>query len=167
MLIPQNSGGNKPLTPQEKKQYLLNKYVKRDYNVEDLIPKFAVFWQPQTQATNTWALICVCSTKNEALQEILWRKKFHETNDGDLVLDNDGRFKTFRDETKNVNEYGLTYEPILNDINLNYGAGEMLQVMASSAPQASSQSGFKGLCYYTNMELDYHGYYKIDEVYDV
>lgn len=165
-LIPQE--GNRPLTPQEKRQYLLNKYVKRDYKVDDLIPKFAVFWQPQTQATNTWALVCVCSTKDEALKEILWRKKFHETNDGDLVLDNDKRFETFRDETKNKNEYGLVHEPGIQDMNINYaGAGSMLQIIASSAPQASSQTGFRGMAYYTNMELDYCGYYKIDEVYDV
>jgi hypothetical protein len=157
----------RPLTPQEKKQYLLNKYVKRNYKVEDLVPKYAVFWQPQTQATNTWALICVCNTKEEALKEILWRKKFHETNDGDLVLDNDARFETFRDETQNVNEQGLTYEPTQRDISLNYGASNILQVIASSAPQASNQTGFRGMAYYTNMELDYTGYYKIDEVYDV
>jgi hypothetical protein len=155
------------LTPQQKKQYLLQKYVKRDYKVDDLIPKYAVFWQPQTQATNTWALICVCTTKEEALKEILWRKKFHETNDGDLVLDNDKRFETFRDETQNVNEYGLVHEPSDKDMLANYGGGHMLQVIASSAPQASSQTGFRGMAYYTNMELDYTGYYKIDEVYDV
>lgn len=159
---------NRPLTPQEKKQYLLAKYTKRDYKIEDLVPKYAVFWQPQTQATNTWALICVCGTKEEALKEILWRKKFHETNDGDLVLDNDKRFETFRDETQHVDEQGLTYEPSQQDISLNYGApGHMLQVIASSAPQASNQTGFRGMAYYTNMELDYTGYYKIDEVYDV
>lgn len=158
----------RPLTPQEKKQYLLNKYVKRDYKVEDLVPKYAVFWQPQTQATNTWALICVCNTKEEALKEILWRKKFHETNDGDLVLDNDARFETFRDETKNVDASGNTYEPGQELMNMDYNiSNNMLQVIASSAPQASNQTGFRGMAYYTNMELDYTGYYKIDEVYDV
>jgi len=161
-LIPQ-----RPLTPQEKKQYLLNKYIKRDYKVEDLIPKYAVFWQPQTQATNTWALICVCGTKEEALKEILWRKKFHETNDGDLVLNNDKRFETFRNETKNTNEHGLVYEPDQSNMLQNYGGGNMFQVIASSAPQTSNQNGFRGLAYYTNMELDYTGYYKIDEVYEV
>jgi hypothetical protein len=156
------------LTPQEKRQYLLAKYTKRDYKIEDLIPKFAVFWQPQTQATNTWALISVCNTKEEALKEILWRKKFHETNDGDLVLDNDKRFETFRDETLNKDQYGLVHEPTQREMNLDYGAaGNMLQVIASSAPQASTQTGFRGMAYYTNMELDYTGYYKIDEVYDV
>jgi len=156
------------LTPQEKKNYLLAKYTKRDYSVNDLVPKFAVFWQPQTQATNTWALICVCGTKEEALKEILWRKKFHETNDADLVLDNDKRFETWRDETKNVDEHGNPYEPGQELMNINYNApGNMLQVIASSAPQASSANGFRGMAYYTNMELDYTGYYKIDEVYDV
>lgn len=156
------------LTPQQKKEYLLAKYTKRDYVITDLVPKYAVFWQPQTQATNTWALICVCGTKEEALKEILWRKKFHETNDGDLVLDNDKRFETFRDETQNKNQYGLVYEPGEKEMQIDYNiSSSMLQVIASSAPQASSQTGFRGMAYYTNMELDYTGYYKIDEVYDV
>lgn len=159
---------DRPLTPQEKRQYLLAKYTKRDYKIEDLSPKFAVFWQPQTQATNTWALISVCSTREEALKEILWRKKFHETNDADLVLDHDKRFETWRDETQNKNEYGLTIEPTNQDMQINYNApGNMLQVIASSAPQAANQTGFRGIAYYTNMELDYTGYYKIDEVYEV
>lgn len=155
------------MTPNDRKEYLLKKYVKRDYEITDLIPKYAVFWQPQTQANNTWVLISVCNTKEEALKEILWRKKFHETNDGDLVLDNDKRFSTFRDETQNRNEHGVVYEPTQRDIDLNYGGGSMLQVLASSAPETTNKNGFKGLAYYTNMELDYSGYYKIDEVYDV
>jgi hypothetical protein len=53
-------------------------------------------------------------------------------------------------------------------MNIEYRMpGNMLQVIASSAPQASSQTGFRGVAYYTNMELDYTGYYKVDEVYDV
>ena len=163
-----NNLPRRPLTPQEKKQYLLAKYTKRDYKIDDLIPKYAVFWQPATQGTNTWVLICVCGTKEDALNEILWRKKYHETWDGDLVLDNDKRFETFRDETKHVDHNGNSYEPGDEMMNINYsGSGTMLDIIASSASQASNQTGFRGIAFYTNMELDYTGYYKIDEVYHV
>ena len=71
----------RPLTPQEKKQYLLNKYVKRDYKVEDLVPKYAVYFNPAIDKINEWTLVCVCNDKNQALGEILWRKKYIEPFD--------------------------------------------------------------------------------------
>ena len=48
------------MSHQDKKAYLLQKYSKRDYTIEDLeaCKKFGLFWQPQTQATNTWACNC-------------------------------------------------------------------------------------------------------------
>ena len=157
------------LTPQQKKEYLFNKYVKRDYKIEDLeqCKKFAVYFTPNVEQVKDWTLLCVCSSNEEALKEILWRKKFHETNDGDLVLDNDDRFTTFRDETKNVNQRGLTHEPGQELMNIDYNsAGGMLQVIANSnVPQ--NNSGFKGMAYYTNLEMDYKGHYKIETIYEV
>lgn len=158
------------LTPQEKRQYLMNKYVKRDYKIEDLEQsrKFAVYFTPNVELVKDWTLLCVCSTNEEALKEILWRKKFHETNDGDLVLDNDDRFTTFRDETKNTNKQGLTYEPGQELMNIDYNSsGNMLQVISNSQPPQQSNNGFKGMAYYTNLETDYKGHYKIEIIYEV
>ena len=158
------------LTPQEKKNYLLAKYTKRDYKVEELSPKYAVYFNPSIEKTKEWSLICVCSTNDEAKAEILWRTKFHETGDGDLILDNDVRFKTFRDETKNVDPRGVTYEPGQELMTINYDTpGNALQVIANAGDSIQkSGSGFKGLCHYTQFDFnEYKGFYKIVEIYEV
>lgn len=156
------------LTLQQKKEYLLTKYVKRDYKVEDLKPKYVVFFNPFLEEVKEWTMVCICSTRDEALREILWRAKFHETNDGDLVLDNDARFKTFRDETKNTDSRGRTYEPGEELMKNDYSkSGNMLQIIASSTPEANSNTGFKGIGYYSNIETNYNGYYKIEEIYEI
>ncbi len=151
------------LTPYEKKQYLLQKYAKRDYKIEDLEPKYAVYFNPSIEMVKEWTLISVCSTIEEAKHEILFRKKYIETGDGDLVLDNDPRFSSFRNETiRNI-------EPTDEMMNIDYNSsGNMLQVISNSLPEQQSNQGFKGLCYYTQFDLnEYKGTYKIEEIYQI
>lgn len=70
---------SRQLTPQEKKQYLLNKYAKRDYKIEDLVPKYVVFFCPNLELVKEWTMISVCNTLEEAKQSILFKKKYMET----------------------------------------------------------------------------------------
>lgn len=159
------------LTPYEKKQYLMQKYVKRDYKVEDIesCKQFALYFNPAIDKIKEWTFMCVCNTIEECKQQILWRKKYMETNDGDLVIDNDKNFSTWRDETKNVDHNGNTYEPGQELMNIDYNtSGNMLQVIANSAPQVPQQNGFKGTAHYLNIEIgNYEGYYKIEEIYKI
>jgi hypothetical protein len=158
----------RPLTPQEKKQYLLNKYVKRDYKVEDLVPKYAVYFCPNLELIKEWTLVCVCDTLEQAKFEILWKKKFHETSDSELVIDNDPNFKTFKNELLNINsETGQPYEPGEELMKIDYNSsGNMLQVIANSPPPNPS-TGFKSMAFYTQFNLDYKGYYKIEEIFEI
>ncbi len=159
------------LTPYEKKQYFLNKYVKRDYNAEDIeeCKKYVVYFNPSIEKIKEWEMVCVCSSLQEAKQQIAWRMHYMKTNDGDIVLDNDKRFNTWRDETKNVNEKGLVYEPTDKDMSHNYNStGNMLQVIANSAPQVPNTNGFRGIAYYSAIEIgNYNGFYEIKEVYSI
>ncbi len=156
------------LTPQQKKSYLLAKYTKRDYNITDLTPKFAVYFNPSIEKIKEWTLICVTDNETQALKEILWRKKYHEHNDTELVIDNDKRFETFSDETKHKDSNGNTYEPGQELMKMDYNApGNMLQVIANSAPQIPQKNGFLGMAHYLNIELDYKGMYKIEKFYEV
>lgn len=158
-MLPQNR-----LSKEEKKNYLLNKYVKRDKLKIEEFKKFGVFWRPKEKNIEKWKLISICDSKEEALEEIRWRMEYHQTNDGDLVLDNDKRFNTFRDETKNTNEFGETIEPEDKDLvdaqEINHSSSLMENLPAS-------QSGFKSMAFYQNIELNYVGYYKIDEMYEI
>jgi len=158
------------LTPQQKKQYLMTKYVKRDYKTEDIeeSKKYVVYFNPSIEKTKEWTMICVCSTLDEAKKEIMWRKNYHKTGDGDLVVDNDKRFSTFRDETKNVDNQGAAIEPGQELMQLNYNSSTpMLQVIANTPPEAQAKNGFKGIGYYANIETEYHGFYKIEEIYEI
>lgn len=166
----------KELTKEEKKQYLLQKYVKREkFDIEE-IKKFAVFWRPMTGDANQWILITVCDSLPQAKEEIRWRAEYHKTNDGDLVLDHDKRFITFRDETLNKDKNGKTIEP--EDIQFDGGGnvksmGDMVNLDNVSRNASlfealpKPQGKFKSMAYYQGIELEYRGYYKIDEIYDV
>lgn len=158
------------LTPFEKKQYILNKYVKRDYKPDDIneCKKYVVYFNVDISTTNKWDVIAVCSTMDEARQEIAWRHQYMKTNDGDLILDNDKQFETFRDETKNTDQQGVTYEPGQELMQINYTSSKnALQVLANSNTE-QSKTGFKGLAYYTGIAVgNYEGYYKIEECYHV
>jgi len=133
-------------------QHAINESISKVLTgIEDLHPKYAVMFCPNIEKVQTWTLLHMCNTIEEAKQEILWRLSYMKTNDGDLVIDNDGRFSTWRDETKNTNEYGLVHEPTDQDINLNYNAGSMLQVIAESNNQ--QQNGFRGMAYYGGIEI--------------
>lgn len=159
------------MSPEQRRDYLANKYAKRDYNIEDLRPKFVVWFTPSVIHVKDWTFLCVCDTIEQAKQEILWRKKYHETGDTDLVLDNDKRFETFRDETKNVDENGFAYEPGQELMNIDYNTSRnMLQVIAdSNVPQADNNRNFRGMAYYAqaSMETNYIGIYRIEEIYEV
>jgi hypothetical protein len=157
------------LTPQEKKQYLLAKYTKRDYNVNELKPKYAVYFNPAIDKIKDWTLICVTETLEQAKFEILFRKKYIETGDGDLVVENDPRFSTWKNELLNVDKNGNSYEPGEELMKMEYNVpGGMLQVIANSAPTTPASNGFKGIAAYTSIDLnEYKGYYKITEYYEV
>lgn len=157
------------LTPQQKKEYLLAKYTKRDYNITDLSPKYAVYFNPSIEKLNEWKFVCACNSKEEAQKEILWRKNYMKYGDGDLVLDNDPNFSTWRDETKNVNQQGLVHEPGQELMNIDYNSAKnMFQVIANSAPQVPDKNGFRGMAYYSGIEIgNYEGFYKIEEIYEI
>lgn len=159
----------RPLTPQEKKQYLLNKYVKRDYKVEDLVPKYAVYFNPAIDKINEWTLVCVTSTKEEALQNILWRRAYTEHGDTEIVIENDPRFSTWHNELLNVDQNGNPYEPGEELMKIDYNSpGNMIQVIANSTPTQQNSTGFRGIGYYASQEIsDYHGTYKIEEIYQI
>lgn len=158
------------LSPQEKKNYLLAKYNKRDYSVEELKPKYAVYFNPAIDKVKEWNLICVCMTREECQKEILWRQAYHTTNDMEIVIDKDRRFSTWKDETKNVNPQTMqVYEPDESHMLKNYDGGNMIQVIANSVPKTPQENGFRGAMYYTqpSMEVDYKGFYKIEEIYEI
>jgi hypothetical protein len=157
------------LTPQQKKEYLLNRYVKRDYSIDDIesSKKYAVYFCPNIELVKEWKLVHICSSLPEAKQQIAWRKQYSDTNDGDLVIDNDKRFETWRDETKNVDNNGNYLAPTDAHFLGNYDGGNMLQVIANSTP-AQSTNGFKGLAHYSGIEIgNYKGFYKIEELYEI
>ena len=74
----------------------------------------------------------------------------------------------YADETKHKDSNGNTYEPGQELMKMDYNApGNMLQVIANSAPQIPQKNGFLGMAHYANIDLDYHGFYKIVEYYEV
>jgi hypothetical protein len=156
------------LTPQQKKQYLLQKYAKRDYDVTELKPKYAVYFNPAIDKIKDWTLICMTDTLEQAKFEIFFRKKYLETGDGDLVLDNDPKYSSFRNELINTDSNGKPYEPGEELMKIDYNSpGNMLQVIANSPPP-NSVTGFKSMAFYTQFDLnEYKGFYKITEVYEV
>jgi len=157
------------LTPQQKKEYLLQKYVKREYKVEDIdaCKKYVVYFNPSIEKVKEWQMICVTSSLEEARKEIAWKLHSTKFNDMDIVLDHDKNFSTYRNELLNVNEQGLVYEPTDKDITHDYNSsGNMLQVIANSAPPANNNA-YRGLAYYTNFSIDYKGFYKIEEIFEI
>jgi hypothetical protein len=160
------------LTPQQKKDYLLKKYTKRDYdNLDDLneSEKFVVYYCPNLQLVKEWTIVCICDTEIEAKKEILWRKHYVKFKDGELITKHDKRFATFHDETKNVDANGNTYEPTNQLMLGNYGGDNLFQVIASeTTPAPNPNTGFRGLGHYTRLSIgDYDGFYKIEKMYDV
>lgn len=159
----------RPLTPQEKKQYLLNKYVKRDYKITDLVPKYALYFNPCIEQVKDWALICICDDLIQCKKEILWRRAYTEHGDTEVVIDNDSRFSTWHNELLNVDQNGNPYEPGEELMKIDYNSpGNMIQVIANSTPAQQNSTGFRGIGYYASQEIpDYHGTYKIEEIYQI
>jgi len=165
----------KNLSKEEKKTLMLKKYVKRDAMDVDDIKKFGVFWRPTGSDVFTWNLICKTETEQEALNEIRWRYQYHKTNDGDLVLDNDKRFKTFRDETLNKDKNGNIIEP--DDIKVDkdgnvISMGDMVDIekmgdtFMESLPK-NPTGKFKTAGFYAGIELDFKGEFTILPVYEI
>ena len=155
---------NKNASKEEKKKYLMEKFVeKKKFSLDD-IKRYAVFWRPVDKEAEKWKLITVCDTPEEAKEEVFWRAEFHKTNNGDMVLDHDSRFETFRDETQHKDKNGKTYEPgkeHMVDMDKISPYDSMLQALPEH------KGGFRSMAHYSNIELNYKGYYKIDEIYDV
>jgi len=154
----------KNASKEEKKQYLMDKFVEKTKFSLDDIKKYAVFWRPIDKEIDTWKLISVCSSLDEAKLEVQWRMEYHKTNNGNMVLDHDSRFETFRDETQHKDKNGKTYEPGEEHM-VNMDRVSPYDSMLQALPEAKGK--FRSMAYCANIELNYKGYYKIDEVYDV
>jgi hypothetical protein len=153
----------KKLTKEEKKELMLNKYVKREeLDIED-IKKYGVFWHPAGSDVFSWVLICKCQTEQECLSEIKWRYNFNKTDKTDIALENDPRFSTFYDETKNKDSNGKTIEPtdadMVNPENISPGS------LVESLPKPTGK--FKTFSYYAGIELNYKGEFTILPVYEI
>lgn len=158
------------LSIQQKKELMLKKYAKRDYKIEDIekCKKWAVYYNPAIDKVEKWVLLAVTNTLEEAKHEIFFRKAYMDTKDADLLIDNMEEFKTWRDETKNVDQNGRTIEPSQELMNLNYNVpGDFMQVISNnSTPAQQNNNSFKGLCHYSTIEIgNYQGFYEIREIY--
>src|ERR1035437_2507877 len=81
---------------EDKKNILLQKYGKKK-TIADL-KKFIVFKRPLgSTAIFDFELIANCGTQEEAEAEISWR--LEAMGNKDAALDNDGRLKTFKDDS--------------------------------------------------------------------
>jgi hypothetical protein len=156
---------------EEKEKYLLQKYNKQEQeiNIEDY-KQYAVMWKPEEDQMDAWQTVAICSTYQEAIDEITWRLKFHKTNNTQIVLEKDKRFNTFTDETQNKNKLGNTIEPneydmYCDDVNaLQPHNNNPYDLPAEKKPQ---KSGFKTLSHYGRIDLNYRGLYRIDTVFKV
>jgi len=150
---------------EEKRKYLMEKLLnKKPFSLED-IKKYGVFWRPEDKEIDSWKLISVCSSIQEARDEIQWRAEYHKTNNGDLVLDNDDRFETYKDETLHKDENGNEIEHTDDDMVNPEQQINAYDGLLQSLPE--SKSNYRSMAHYANIELNYKGYYKIDEIYDV
>ena len=156
----------KHLTPEEKKEYLLKKYNKQEQeiNINDY-KQYAVVYKntDDPDELSTWDIVAVCDTKEEALKEIEWRMKFHKTNNTQIVIDNDKRFKTFEDETKHKDNTGKYIAPTDDQL---YNTPDLFH-NANSIATPAKKDQFKTLNHYNAMALDYRGYYTIQEIYHI
>lgn len=155
---------SKNLSKEEKKELMLRKYVKRDPMDIEEIKKFGVFWRPANGDVMAWKLICITETLEEARHEIEWRYNFVKFNDGDIVLDNDKRFSTFRNELENKDSKGETIEPTDEDMvntDLIPDNASLIEALPISTTK------FKSFSYYSQIPLEYKGLYKIEELFDI
>jgi hypothetical protein len=162
---------NRPFTPQEKKDYLLHKYTKRDYKIEDLesCKKYAVYFNPAIDKVNKWTLLCICETELQCKEQILWRKNYIEFHDTELVINNDPQFSSFHNELLNIDpKTNKPFEPGEELMKLNYNSSENLLQIIADSPLANPSTGFKSMCYYSNIEIgNYQGTYEIREYYQL
>jgi len=150
------------LSVAQKKQYLLDKYQKKKFELDD-IKKYGVFKLPLNE-DGKMKLVCKVDTLEEAQYEIEWRGEFHVMGNTDIAVQNDSRLETFENETQHVDEFGKTIEPtdadLVTEEDMAKGTG-----ILDSLPDRKSK--FKGLAHYANMDLNYEGTYIIMPIYEV
>jgi len=131
-------------TAEARKKFLVEKYFPKDTKVDlNNFIKYGVFKIniDKTGKDIKMDLIAKCDTQAEALHEIHWRAQYSHRPDNDIVLDNDKRFKTFRDETQHKDKKG-------NEIQ-------------------HGDPRYKDMNHYIGMELEYTGDYLIYPIYEI
>jgi len=153
----------KELSVAQKKQYLLDRYQKKKFDLKD-IKQYGVFRYSEGETIADAELVKTCSTEEEALWEIAWMAEFHFEGNTDIAVQNDPRLETFENETQHVDELGKTIEP--TDVDL-VTEEDMLKDTGILDSLPEKRSKFKGLSYYANIDLDYEGTYFIMPIYPV
>ena len=158
----------KELTKEEKKQLLLAKFKPKRITLDD-IKKFGVFWRPAMQNDFQWNLVTKCNSEEEALAEIRWRADFHLNGNIGTVIDNDSRFKTFKDETLNVDENSKVYEPDASDMSSPSSLANVhsKETFYEGMPAKQEDNGFRSLAYYSGLELEYKGEFTIMSIWEI
>ena len=157
------------LTPKQKKEYLLKKYIKRDNADIDTVKRWAVYYTPSKLTEEDILnnsripqprIICVTGTEAEARAEISWRLTFHLYNDTEIALKHDSkRFGTFFDETQHKDSHGREIQHQFDDRNPVGG------FIDNSLTTQEDADGFRSLASYSNIVIDYAGTYYIQEIY--
>ena len=157
------------LTPKQKKEYLLKKYIKRDNADISEIKKFALYFTPSKLTEEDILnnsripqprIICVCSSLEECQKEISWRYTFHKYGDTEIALKHDTkRFGTFFDETQHKDSHSREVQHQFDDRNPVGGFIDNSQTTQEDA------DGFRSLASYSNIVIDYAGSYYIQEIY--
>ncbi len=153
----------KQLSVAQKKQYLLDKYQKKKFELVD-IRQYGVFKYMEGEAVADAELVKTCSTEEEALWEIAWMAEFHFEGNTDIAVQNDPKLETFENETQNVDEFGKTIEPTDADMVTE---GDMAKGTGIFDSLPEKKGKFKSLAYYADMELNYEGTYFIMPIYPV
>ncbi len=158
----------KELTKEEKKQLLLAKFKPKRIELDD-IKKYGVFWRPAMQNNFQWNLVTKCNTEEEALAEIKWRADFHLNGDMGAVIKNDKRFRTYEDETMNIDENGKVYEPDASDMSSPSSLANLTNKKSfyEGMPAKQEDNGFRSLAYYSGLELEYKGEFTIMPIWEI
>lgn len=151
----------KLLSAAQKKEYLLQKYQKKKFELSD-IRQYGVFMYPEGGTIGDAKLISTHANLEEAEFEILWRAEFHIMGNTDMAVMNDPRLETFENETLNVDANGCVIEPTDEDMSTEASLMKGTGIL-DSLPDCKGK--FKSLAYYANMELNYEGMYFIMPLY--
>lgn len=151
----------KLLSAAQKKEYLLQKYQKKKFELSD-IRQYGVFMYPEGGTIGDAKLISTHTNLEDAEFEILWRAEFHIMGNTDIAVQNDKRLETFEDETLHLDENGCVIEPTDEDMSSEADLMRGTDIL-DSLPERKGK--FKSLAYYANMELNYEGMYFIMPLY--